>query len=170
MTLCSIGVVARHYGVSPSTIRRWVAKGLIEVARRTLGGHRRFEMSFQPRNGDEERKHIGYARVSSHDQKEDLRRQAKRLRLSGCDEVITDIGSGLNCNKPGLRKLLNRILQGRIHTLSVVYEDRLLRFGTALIRLMCRKSGTDFGVLEDKPARFFEEELAKDVVTLMIVF
>ncbi len=150
MTLCSIGVVARHYGVSPSTIRRWVAKGHIEVARRTLGGHRRFEMSFQPRNGDEERKHIGYARVSSHDQKEDLRRQADRLRLSGCDEVITDIGSGLNCNKPGLRKLLNRILQGKIHTLSVVYEDRLLRFGTALIRLMCRKSGTDFRVLEDK--------------------
>ena len=134
MALCSIGFVARHYGVSASTIRRWAAKGLLTVARRTLGGHR------------------------------------QRLKTSGCEEVITDIGSGLNCNKPGLRTLLNRILQGRIHTLSVVYEDRLLRFGTALIRLMCRRSGTDVRVLESKPAQTFEEELAKDVVTLMTVF
>ena len=44
MTLFAIGVVARHYGVSPSTIRRWAAKGLLTVARRTLGGHRRFEL------------------------------------------------------------------------------------------------------------------------------
>ena len=175
MTLCSIGVVARHYGVSPSTIRRWAGKGLLTVARRTLGGHRRFELDNSCASGDTDgRKHVGYARVSSYDQKEDLQRQAERLKTSGCEEVITDIGSGLNCNKPGLRTLLNRILQGRIHTLSVVYEDRLLRFGTALIRLMCRlmcrRAGTDVRILENKPAQSFEEELAKDVVTLMTVF
>ena len=171
MALCSIGFVARHYGVSASTIRRWAAKGLLTVARRTLGGHRRFELDNSCACGDADcRKHVGYARVSSYDQKEDLQRQAERLKTSGCEEVITDIGSGLNCNKPGLRTLLNRILQGRIHTLSVVYEDRLLRFGTALIRLMCRRSGTDVRVLESKPAQTFEEELAKDVVTPMTVF
>ena len=157
MTLCSIGVVSRQYGVSASTIRRWAAKGLLTVALRTLGGHRRFE-------------HVGYARVSSHDQKEDLQRQAQRLKSSGCEEVITDIGSGLNCNKPGLKSLLNRILQGKVHTLSVVYEDRLLRFGTSLIRLLCRKTQTTVRVLENKPAQTFEEELAKDVITLMTVF
>ena len=171
MTLCSIGAVARHYGDSPSTIRRWTGKGLLTVAHCTLGGHCRFELDNSCASGDTDgRKHVGYARVSSYDQKEDLQRQTERLKISGCEEVITDIGSGLNCNKPGLRTLLNRILQGRIHTLSVVYEDRLLRFGTALIRLMCRRSGTDVRVLESKPAQTFEEELAKDVVTLMTVF
>ncbi len=130
MTLCSIGVVARQYGVSASTIRRWAAKGLLTVALRTLGGHRRFELDNASLSDDsKDRKHVGYARVSSHDQKEDLQRQAQRLKSSGCEEVITDIGSGLNCNKPGLKSLLNRILQGKVHTLSVVYEDRLLRFG-----------------------------------------
>ena len=101
---------------------------------------------------------------------EDLQRQAQRLKSSGCEEVITDIGSGLNCNKPGLKSLLNRILQGKVHTLSVVYEDRLLRFGTSLIRLLCRKTQTTVRVLENKPAQTFEEELAKDVITLMTVF
>ena len=79
MTLCSIGVVARQYGVSASAIRRWAAKGLLTVASRTLGRHRRFELDSTPIFGDSDgRKHVGYARVSSHDQKEDLQRQAQR--------------------------------------------------------------------------------------------
>lgn len=171
MTLCSIGVVARRYGVSASTIRRWAAKGLVKIALRTLGGHRRFELDAEtPAGASGERKHIGYARVSSHDPKADLQRQAQRLKASGCEEVITDIGSGLNCSKPGLRRLLNCILQGKVHTLSVVHEDRLLRFGTALVRWLCRKMHTEIRVLDARPAKTFEEELAKDVITLMTVF
>ena len=156
--------------MSPSTIRRWVEKGLLAVACRTFVGHRRFDLQLNPVASGVERKHLGYARVSSHVQKEDLLRQAERLKAVGCTEVITDIGSSLNCNKPGLRALLNRILKGHVHTLSVVYEDRLLRFGTALIWLMCRKTGTDMRVLEEASPKTFEEELAKDVVTLMTVF
>ena len=170
MTLYSIGIVAKHYGVSPSTIRRWAEKGLLAVACRMFGGHRRFDLQLNPVASAVEHKHLGYARVSPHDQKEDLLRQAERLKQAGCTEVITDIGSGLNCNKPGLRALLNRILKGHVHTLSVVYEDRLLRFGTALIRLMCRKTGTDLCVLQEASPKTFEEELAKDVMTLMTVF
>ena len=95
MTLYSIGIVAKHYGVSPSTIRRWAEKGLLAVACRTLGGHRRFDLQLNPVATGVERKHLGYARVSSHDQKEDLLRQAERLKQAGCSEVITDIGPHL---------------------------------------------------------------------------
>ena len=72
MTLYSIGIVAKHYGVSPSTIGRWVEKGLLAVACRSFGGHRRFDLQLNPVASGVERKHLGYARVSSHVQKEDL--------------------------------------------------------------------------------------------------
>ena len=100
MTLYTIGHLAKQYGVSTSTIRRWEATGLIAASEPTLGGHRRFRIEDDA--GDHERKVVGYARVSSYDQKEDLQRQIVRLRNAGCDEVVSDIGSGLNCKKPGL--------------------------------------------------------------------
>ena len=167
--LCRIGTIAKKYGVSPSTIRRWEAKGLLKAASRTLGGHRRFE------NGDAlpprpDRKVVGYARVSSHDQKADLQRQIERLKAAGCDEVVSDIGSGLNCSKPGLRSLMRRLLNGSISELTVMHEDRLLRFGVQLVRFICSSVGTQFRVVETTQPKSFEEELAKDVVTLMTVF
>ena len=42
--------------------------------------------------------------------------------------------------------------------------------GTALIRLMCCKTGTDLCVLQEAFPKTFEEELTKDIVTLMTVF
>ena len=138
--LCSIGFIAKHYGVSPSTIRRWVKLGYIRIAGRTFGGHRRFDVPDEVSSEQAStRKHIGYARVSSHDQKEDLARQSARLREARCEEVIEDIGSGLNCSKPGLRSLLRQLLDGHVKKLSVVHEDRLLRFGVGLIRQICRR-------------------------------
>ena len=106
----------------------------------------------------------------SYDQKEDLQRQIVRLRNAGCDEVVSDIGSGLNCKKPGLRSLLTKLLFGNIARLVVTHEDRLLRFGVDLIRHLCRFVKTELKVLMLPPEKTFEEELAKDVITLMTVF
>ncbi len=168
MTLHSIGYLAKLHGVSTSTIRRWESAGLIEKAKRTLGGHRRFQVDDGTAEAD--RTIVGYARVSSYDQKEDLQRQIERLKEAGCDEVISDIGSGLNCKKPGLRSLLRKILNRKVSALMVTHEDRLLRFGVDLMRDVCRFVKTELKVLMTPPEKTFEEELAKDVITLMTVF
>ena len=97
--LCSIGFIAKHYGVSPSTIRRWVKLGYIRIAGRTFGGHRRFDV---PNEVSSEqaltRKHIGYARVIVPRSKGGFGRQSARLREAGCEEVIEDIAVHISLN------------------------------------------------------------------------
>lgn len=66
---------------------------------------------------------INYARVSSHDQKDDLMRQAKVLEAFSATngwqfETIQDLGSRLNYNKKGLQKLLKRIMRLRCREIS----------------------------------------------------
>jgi putative resolvase len=69
----SIGQAAAQLGVSVVTIRRWFKLGKISEAFRTIGNHRRFTSAcILKRQGMVSvRPNMGYARVSSHDQKKD---------------------------------------------------------------------------------------------------
>ena len=113
---------------------------------------------------------VGYARVSSYDQRSDLAAQTERLSHYGCQLVIKDLGSGLNCKKPGLKRLLRLLLLHRIGTLVLTHDDRLLRFGTELIYYIAHYMGTRVVILDEPEQQSFETELVKDVITLMTVF
>ena len=71
----SIGKAAQELGVNKETLRRWEKSGKI-TPERTPKGHRRYEStklrSMDPKKTSSIKKTIAYARVSSHDQKEDL--------------------------------------------------------------------------------------------------
>ena len=92
MKFISIGEAAVVLGVAVSTLRRWGAEGRLPPHHRTEGWHRRYDLAqLQARLNPEDnrpKKVIGYARVSSHDQKDDLVRQAARLRAFGDDQVV----------------------------------------------------------------------------------
>ena len=91
---------------------------------------------------------LAYARVSSHDQKEDLKRQILVLE-SFCAshgwefEILQDLGSGLNYNKRGLRTLIKEICSGKVNRLVITHKDRLLRFGAELIFSLCEQFGAE---------------------------
>ena len=177
--LLSIKQAANQLGVSVSTLRRWDETGVL-VAQRTPKGHRRYDLSkINPnltRNKvEQQRKTIAYARVSSHEQKPDLQRQIEILELY-CSaqgwsfEVISDLGSGMNYHKKGLKRLLDNILDNKIDRLVLTHKDRLLRFGAELVFALCEARQVEVVIINQGENLSFEEELAQDVLEIITVF
>lgn len=174
MSRLSISEAAKLKGVSISTLRRWEAEGKL-VPERTVNGHRRYELSQLLGIKAELSYTIGYCRVSSHDQKEDLARQKQVLELfcasSGWEyEIIEDLGSGLNYSKKGLKRLIRLIIDGKVERLVLTHKDRLLRFGSELIFSLCEHFGTEVVIINRTEDSTFEEDLATDVLEIITVF
>ena len=78
-----------------------------------------------------------YCRVSSHEQKakgdldHHVQVAAKHCTETGFGNprVYTDVESGLNANRGGLKRLCKAIGRGLVHRVVVTYKDRLTRFG-----------------------------------------
>jgi predicted site-specific integrase-resolvase len=174
--LVGIGEMARRMGVTVATLRRWERVGKIEPRLRTLGGHRRYDPTSPAKGAAVGEKTVLYARVSSSDQKDDLVRQEQRLvgQAAGKGwtdvEMITDLGSGMNCRKKGLLRLLDLILHGRIQRLVLENKDRLLRFGADLLFRICQCKGVEVVIVADIGERSFEADLARDVLEIITVF
>jgi excisionase family DNA binding protein len=171
--LLSIGEAAAVKGVSIDTLRRWEKEGKVQSVR-TNGGHRRYDIDVLI-DFKETRQTVAYARVSRHDQKADLERQALVLEAyclhHGYNvEIIKDLGSGLNYKKKGLQKLLQLIVSEQLDRLVITNKDRLLRFGSELIFSLCEYFGVEVVVLNRKEDASYEEDLAKDVLEIITVF
>jgi putative resolvase len=174
----SIKKAAQELGVHQETLRRWEASGKIE-AERTPRGHRRYDLSKLrgtiPKSPFGDRATLCYSRVSSHDQKEDLIRQTAVLE-SFCAgrgwtyEIVQDLGSGLNYQKKGLKKLIKMICSGAVGRLVITHKDRLMRFGAELIFSLCESFGTEVVIINAKEDASFEDDLVQDVLEIITVF
>jgi predicted site-specific integrase-resolvase len=179
MELLPIRVAAKELGVSPITLRRWEKEGKIDPPQRTASGHRRYDLAklrgLTAHKASSARQTLLYARVSSHDQKEDLVRQVVLLEsFSAANgwtyEVLQDLGSGLNYHKKGLRLLIKRICSGEVGRLVITHKDRLLRFGSELVFSLCEQFGTEVVIVNASEEASFEEELVQDVLEIITVF
>lgn len=177
----SISEAARILGVAQSTLRRWDGEGKL-TSERTPAGHRRYDLDSLKRFAihrlplETPRVTLAYARVSSHDQKEDLVRQTLLLseycaKNGWTFEVIEDLGSGLNYQKRGLRQVIKRICSREVGRLVLTHKDRLLRFGSDLIFTLCEEFGVEVVIINQSDRELsFEEELAQDVLDIITVF
>lgn len=111
-----------------------------------------------------------YARVSSHDQKNDLERQLGRLKdyaaAQGWSVIkeVKEIGSGLNGKRQKIMRLLN---DKNISGIVVEHKDRLSRFGSEMIKAALQSSGRQLYVVNETESK---EDLVQDfadVVTSM---
>ncbi|MBS7612316.1 IS607 family transposase [Candidatus Bathyarchaeota archaeon] len=174
--LYTIKEAKKLLGVTTWTIQQWDRQGKIRCVR-TVGGRRRIPESEIRRilGLKEERAVVGYARVSSATQKDDLERQ-KQLILSyarkrgyGDIKILADIGSGLNEKRKSFLKLLEMVSEKRVSKVIVAYEDRLTRFGFETLRRMFSAFGTEIEALNHEE-RTPQEELVEDLITIVSHF
>jgi len=162
--------VCQRLGISYATLREYVKKGYIKPVILQSGKWRFREEDVEKLMGIvRKRKVILYARVSS--QKDDLINQVKYLEenVKEYDQVITDIGSGLNMKRKGFIKLLRMILNNEVSKIVIAYPDRLVRFGFEIIEEACKAHNCEIVVLnkEDKTP---EKELIEDLISILVSF
>lgn len=177
MKYYSIHEFSKLISRTPQTLRNWDLSGKLKPHHTGANGYRYY--SHQQLNdllgiNDTQRKVIGYCRVSSNKQKDDLIRQIenmeKYLSSLNCEyEIIQDIGSGINYSKRGLKILLKKINNKEISKIVVFYKDRLLRFGFELVEYMANLNGCEIEVL-DNTEKTEQQELVEDLIQIVTVF
>jgi predicted site-specific integrase-resolvase len=174
-----IGQFSKLTGISISTLRMWDKKGILKPEFKTPRGERRYsEAQLQyilQKKSDAPRINVGYARVSSKKQEDDLKRQIELLELFLAKQgkpfkIISDIGSGINYSKSGLKELLELISSNQIDTIYVLYKDRLVRFGFELIEEFAKLHNTKIKVINQTEDKTDEEELVEDILNIINAF
>ena len=158
MKYYSINEFSKILGVSAQTLRNWDANGKLHPHHTSSNGYRYYSheqlsqvMNINP---NIDRKIIGYCRVSSNKQKDDLQRQIENMRMYLISqgkpfEIISDIGSGINYKKKGLKELIKLITQNKVEKVVVLSKDRLLRFGFELIEYIASLYNCEIEIIDN---------------------
>ena len=179
MKYYSSKTVTQILGVTAQTLRNWDKEGKLKPSYVKSNGYRYYSedsiLSYtQERKTKKNINVIGYARVSSKKQSDDLERQVNNLKTYLDSkyneyEIITDIGSGINYTKPGLKKLIEKINRKEVDLIIFLYKDRLLRFGFELVEYFAELNNVKIEVL-DKIDKNQDQELVEDLVQIITVF
>ena len=151
--------MAKRLGVTVKTLQKWDNSGKFK-AHRTPTNRRYYTedqyLAYISHNDQpKKRLQVAYARVSNVGQKDDLANQIDFLRRYAngkgiiLDEVITDIGSGLNYKRKKWNALLDDVMAGHVETIFVTYKDRFVRFGYDWFERLAQKFDTQIVVLNN---------------------
>lgn len=167
--------------VHANTLRRWADTGVIKSIR-TPGRMRLYDVeslsgdvaaSRQAPENDRRAAgavKIAYCRVSSAKQKDDLQRQITFMQEKCPEyEIVTDIGSGINFKRKGLRSILERALNGELQEVCVSHRDRLCRFGFELIKWLLERQRVKLVVLSNENTSP-QQEFTEDLLAIVHVF
>lgn len=180
MKFYSIGQFSKLIGKTNQTLRNWDKDGTLKPHHVSESGYRYYSQEqlnhFLGLKQEVQlnKKTIGYCRVSSNKQKDDLERQIENVKTymyaKGYSfEIISDIGSGINYNKKGLNKLIDMVTNSEVEKIVILYKDRLIRFGYELIENLCNKYGTTIEII-DNTEKTEEQELVEDMIEIVTVF
>lgn len=170
--------MADRLGVSIKTLQRWDCEGIL-VAKRTPTNRRYYtEEQYLSYVGKSQPKGLilAYARVSSRNQIDDLTSQVEFLKqfvnAKGeiLDDIISDIGSGLNYNRKNWNNLLlDRVAKGLVSKIYITYKDRFVRFGFDWFERFCNYYNCEIIVVNNETTSP-QQELVNDLISIIHVF
>ena len=126
-------------------------------------------------NKDINRKIVIYARVSTKNQKNDLKNQIELLK-NFCfqngytiNEVYSDIASGITFeNRIDLFKLIDEIINNKIEKIIITYKDRLSRTGFDFFKTLFNKFGCEIIVISEVGSNKLDrEEIFEEIISLL---
>jgi DNA binding domain, excisionase family len=177
MQLISIGKFAKKVGLTTASLRRMHQSGECVPYHITKGGTRYYSLDQLKDFSTADKKEklvIGYCRVSTSSQKDDLEIQINNVKsymyAKGYNfEIISDIGSSINYKKKGLQELLDKINDQKISKIIVLYKDRLIGFGFELIEYLCKINNIEIEII-DNTKQSKEQELSDNLIQIVTVF
>lgn len=163
------------------TLNKYVREGKIRVTELANGRYEYNDADVYAFIGKRVEKHgtkiISYSRVSTQNQKDQLKEQTKRV-YDSCiargivlDEQLEDIGSGMSSDRKNFDKLCQMIFHGDVDTVVLENKDRLVRFGFDMLEKFFKYFGTNILVLNDKlENKTYEQELTDDLISVIHYF
>ncbi|WP_330331729.1 IS607 family transposase [Streptomyces sp. NBC_00536] len=161
---------AKAQGVHPQTAYRWFREGVLPVPAERVGP-RTILVNVEANSSPSVTGGVGlYARVSSHDQRQDLERQVARLTEWAAKaghrvvRVESEIASGMNGSQAKARRLL---ADPAVTTVVVEHNDRLGRMNIELVEAALSATGRRLVVLNEGEA---EDDLVRDMAEVLTSF
>ena len=156
-----------RYKVTDQCLRVWAKQGKIKYIT-TNGGHRRYFIGDEKKNEEPTIKII-YSRVSSRKQQGDLERQGEYLRDKYPEhKLISDIGSGINFERKGFKRILEGVFKRNISEVVVAQRDRFTRFGYPLFEWIFKEHNSL--LICDQEEGEQKDELQEDLMAIITVF
>jgi len=181
--LLTLKQVCEKYNVTRATLLSWEKQGLLHPPKTPKGTRRYVQedmerlLGLASKNSETFSDEIVlYARVSTKKQQQYLKNQEERLKVYAESlhvpySIISEIASGVNENRRGLKKLLNLVKKGNVKKVVIEYSDRLARFGYEYLKFILDIFGVELIVLQGKNTpEDLQQELAEDLVSIVSSF
>lgn len=170
---------AELIGISVKTLQRWDNDNKLKAYRtptnRRYYTYEQYLKYTGKTDVNDKRKIVIYTRISTSNQKEDLKNQVEFLRQYAnakgiiVDEVIEDYGSGLNYNRKKWNKLIDECMENKVKTIIISHKDRFIRFGYDWFERFLSKFEVSF-IIVNNESLSPQEELVQDIISILHIF
>ena len=170
--------VLKILNISRVTLWKYVRDGKIKVVEKENGQYDYDEKSICELMNCELNKHIAiYARVSTNEQKNDLKTQINELekyvKKEGINEykIYSEVGSGIKLERNEFKNLLDNILNKKVSKLYITNRDRLTRLSFITMEEIFNKLGTEIIIINEEGQNKNEnEEIMEELMSMMYYF